>query len=217
MAYFNPNANQVALTRKQLYDQVWSEPMATLAGRYGISDVGLAKVCKKFNIPRPGRGYWAKTQNGQKVPKTPLPKFKGTDEIILNNDPVPKDPATLPESVKAQIEFEKAEENRIVLSPDLRRAHPLIQKTKELLSTIKPDEYGRVKTQAPDCLDIQVTQSSLRRAFLFMDTLIKACEKRGFEVKVVNSYREEYQTQIVVIGQDIQVRLDEKARLIVPT
>jgi hypothetical protein len=117
---------------------------------------------------------------------------------------------------KSQIEFEKAEENRIVLSPDHRRPHPLIKNTKDLLSKRKPDEFGRGKTQAPESLDIQVTQSSLRRAFLFMDTPIKACEKRGFEVKAVKWYREVYQTQIVVCGEEIRIRLDEKAKKVVP-
>ncbi len=46
--------------RKELYDQVWAEPMRTLAPKYGMSDVGLAKICKKLSIPRPGLGYWAR-------------------------------------------------------------------------------------------------------------------------------------------------------------
>jgi hypothetical protein len=34
--------------RTVLYDEVWSVPMWTLAGSYGLSDVGLAKVCRKL-------------------------------------------------------------------------------------------------------------------------------------------------------------------------
>jgi hypothetical protein len=48
------------LTREELYEQVWSEPMRTLAPKYGLSDVGLAKICRKQRVPRPGRGYWRK-------------------------------------------------------------------------------------------------------------------------------------------------------------
>jgi hypothetical protein len=55
----------VTLTRKELYDLVWSEPMMRLARRYGLSDVGLAKICRKCDIPRPPRGYWAKKQVGK--------------------------------------------------------------------------------------------------------------------------------------------------------
>jgi hypothetical protein len=60
-------------SRQELYDLVWSEPMKTLAARFNLSDVGLAKACKKANIPRPPRGYWAKLAAGKRVSKTPLP------------------------------------------------------------------------------------------------------------------------------------------------
>jgi len=63
----------VTLSRKELYDLVWSEPMMRLARRYGISDVGLAKICRKCNIPRPPRGYWAKKQVGKAPRQIRLP------------------------------------------------------------------------------------------------------------------------------------------------
>lgn len=53
-------AEIIKLTRQDLYDQVWTEPMQTLAARYGLSGVGLAKTCRRMNIPIPGRGYWAR-------------------------------------------------------------------------------------------------------------------------------------------------------------
>lgn len=59
-------------TRQELYDLVWSEPMKNLAQRFGLSDVGLAKACKKANIPRPPRGYWAKLKAGKKLSRQPL-------------------------------------------------------------------------------------------------------------------------------------------------
>jgi hypothetical protein len=52
-----PDDEAVVLTREQLYDEVWSEPMATLAQKYGLSDVGLAKICRKLDVPVPWRGY----------------------------------------------------------------------------------------------------------------------------------------------------------------
>lgn len=48
------------LSRQELYDLVWSEPKSSLARRLGISDVGLAKACRRAHIPVPGLGYWAK-------------------------------------------------------------------------------------------------------------------------------------------------------------
>ena len=62
---------------------IWSWPVWSLAGEWGISDVGLAKICKRNNIPRPGLGYWARVQAGYKVKQTPLPKedYVGCIEI----------------------------------------------------------------------------------------------------------------------------------------
>ena len=57
--------------RERLYEEVWLEPVLTVAKKYGLSDVGLSKVCKKLNIPRPGVGYWAKKAAGKPVGKPP--------------------------------------------------------------------------------------------------------------------------------------------------
>jgi len=53
------------LSRKTLYDLVWSEPMKTLSARFGISDVALKKTCARAGIPTPDRGYWAKKDAGK--------------------------------------------------------------------------------------------------------------------------------------------------------
>lgn len=58
--------------RVQIYEEIWAEPIQHVAKRYSMSDVGLAKVCKKLNIPRPGLGYWAKKAAGKPIPKRPL-------------------------------------------------------------------------------------------------------------------------------------------------
>jgi hypothetical protein len=44
------------MTREELHQQVWSQPMRTLAKSIGISDVALAKRCKAANVPVPPRG-----------------------------------------------------------------------------------------------------------------------------------------------------------------
>jgi hypothetical protein len=39
--------------REELYKKVWQFPLRKLAAEYNISDVGLAKICKKLKIPLP--------------------------------------------------------------------------------------------------------------------------------------------------------------------
>jgi hypothetical protein len=58
------SSNGKRVTRKELYDLVWTEPVSQLSGRYGLSDVGFKKVCNRLNVPTPPRGYWAKNATG---------------------------------------------------------------------------------------------------------------------------------------------------------
>jgi ankyrin repeat protein len=58
--------------RQKIYEEIWLEPMQHVAKRYGMSDVGLGKICKKLAIPRPGVGYWAKKAAGKPVPGQPV-------------------------------------------------------------------------------------------------------------------------------------------------
>lgn len=66
----------MTLTREELYELVWSRPMYKLAAEFGLSDVGLAKICKAEGIPRPERGYWARLAAGAKVRRRRLPPSK---------------------------------------------------------------------------------------------------------------------------------------------
>ena len=58
--------------RQKLFDEVWATPVAKLAREYGLSGVGLRKICVSLDVPLPPRGYWAKLAAGKKVPKPPL-------------------------------------------------------------------------------------------------------------------------------------------------
>jgi Phage integrase family len=70
-----------SFTREALYTLVWSESTRTVSRRLGISDVGLAKACKRANIPTPDRGYWARVCAGQECEKKPLPPLEAAKNI----------------------------------------------------------------------------------------------------------------------------------------
>jgi Phage integrase family len=61
------------IERDVLYRLVWEAPVSEVATRFGVSDVGLAKACRRANIPLPARGYWAKTEAGLSLYPPPLP------------------------------------------------------------------------------------------------------------------------------------------------
>ena len=65
----------VRLSRAELYEEVWREPMVRVAAHYGLSDVGLAEICRKLHVPVPYRGYWRNKELGHPSHRTPLSKL----------------------------------------------------------------------------------------------------------------------------------------------
>src|SRR5262245_23529333 len=64
------------ISRSDRYNLVWSEQMVKVATRFHVSDVAVAKACRRHKVPLPGRGYWARVAAGQQVEKVPLPATK---------------------------------------------------------------------------------------------------------------------------------------------
>ena len=67
------------LSREQLYDLVWREPMLKVGEKYGVSSSYLARVCTELRVPRPERGYWSKLEFGKADPRPALPPAQPGD------------------------------------------------------------------------------------------------------------------------------------------
>jgi hypothetical protein len=78
-----PSRHPHYLRREDLHKLVWTAPVSEVAARIGISDVGLAKACRRAEIPIPARGYWARVGAGQPLCEEPLPPGRvGIPELI---------------------------------------------------------------------------------------------------------------------------------------
>jgi hypothetical protein len=69
--------------RQELYEKVWQFPLRKLAVEYGISDVGLAKVCWKLEIPLPGLGHWTRIACGHTIARPPLPVTENIPRLLV--------------------------------------------------------------------------------------------------------------------------------------
>lgn len=171
------------ISRRELYEQVWQEPMTKLAKKYGLSDVGLAKLLKKHDIPRPPRGYWAKLQFGHKPRRTPLPNSKDNAEIAVREFNQAAAVAVAPPSeVEAELAGWRGDESEIKVAESLRGAHPLVSKAREGFQTAERSDLGFLLRPEGAPLDLHVTRGTLRRALLIVDALLKAFEKHGYSV-----------------------------------
>lgn len=140
-------------TREELHKLVWSEPMRTNSARLGVSDVALAKTCRRFDIPVPERGYWARKAAGKPTIERPLPhRFPGASNTVsvggrrceyvsdphwrekLVNNPLPPVP-TFDESLDAVTGRVQQMIGKVKLLRDLSAPHhaiaPLLEKDAE--------------------------------------------------------------------------------------
>ena len=201
----------IQLSRDELYEQVWNEPITKLAKRYGLSDVGLAKTCKRHKIPIPGRGYWAKKASGKATIQAELPPLPDGENYFLSTITFQTRPHVemeQTEEINAQIVFEKKAENLITVSSSLESPHPLVTRTSKSLQSAKADERGVCKPKTKGCLDIRVAPDSFDRALRIMDALVKAIEKRGF--KLCQNSKIDGGVSVGVNGEMLSFILDER-------
>jgi putative toxin-antitoxin system antitoxin component (TIGR02293 family) len=124
----------IVLTREELFDLVWTEPMTKLAQKYGISDVGLAKVCKRHQIPRPEQGHWVRVKNNWPLkPRPPLPPVHdpSLSRVVIEASQQPV--SILERNLEADplIIQERLPENKIQVTATLSSPHPLVRAATE--------------------------------------------------------------------------------------
>jgi hypothetical protein len=206
--------------REKLYEEVWTDPVVTVAKRYGISDVGLRKICKRLGVPLPPAGHWAKIYAGQKIARPKLPSHKGETTYSSNRyvDESPElPPPPEPAAVAEQRAYEALPEHRIVVRDTLDDAHRFVRATEKGFR--KPQIGGNGVTTWPSgkcVLDIAVSTEHRNRALLLMDTLLKAMQTRGFKVyaqplegRPDSDFR---RINVEVLGERLGLKLTEKTR-----
>ena len=211
----------ITISRQELYEKVWTTPTVILAKDYGISDVALAKICKKHQIPKPPLGYWARVATGKKVVHKPLPAIADPQlqQIRIRKRPEGVGEERLGPVTKTALAAEKAEANRIHVSSQLESPHPLVERTLKSLQSTAKHELGLVRPKAKQCLDIVVSRPNIDRAMVIMDALVKALEGRGYPISV----REDDGTRgtaVTVLDEAVHIQLkellDHKAKVVTP-
>ena len=142
----SPTMNEpTKITREELYERIWKMPATKLAKELGISDVALAKICRKLNVPKPGPGHWRLVQLGWEIERPALPALGKNAAVEAIIDPEAhrtgrSDLAGVGADGKQKSQFE------VVPVPEtLHGAHPLISRMKRLFEAEKPGWGGIVE------------------------------------------------------------------------
>ena len=204
-------------TRQELYDLVWSQPMKTVSASVGVSDVALAKACRKAQIPVPERGYWAKKQAGKRIIKRPLsPRFPGASDEIevgsggrtywdpnwqqkLPNEPLPP-PPTFAEEMSAVTERVRKMVGKVACPKQLIDPHPLIAKLLGQDEERRAD-YLKYGWNAP-LYDKPIEKRRLR----LLNAIFTACQRLGCQPSMGTSkYAQEKERETSVRVGETQV------------
>jgi hypothetical protein len=146
------------LSRKELYELVWSEPLKILAPRFGISDVALKKACARAEVPTPGLGHWAKKAAGKSMSQVALPERPPGmgDEVLIGAGhsywhsgwseeellgPLPS-PPEFEEPIERVRERIAKTVGRVTVPREVRIWHPTVEKL------LKEDEQRRERQRA---------------------------------------------------------------------
>jgi len=169
---------KTSIKRSELYARVWQTPMTRLAKEFDISDVGLAKACKKHNIPTPRAGYWAKFAYGKAPPPTPLPEG---EDVLVRLEPsthrIP--PASVkPAAVSAAgliapvVPIASPEEFDDKLAAHSRATLAALKKT-------KPDKSGFIQCRSNKAFTCVISPGARDRAVRILDALERTVNNIG--------------------------------------
>lgn len=192
---------QVELKREALYKMVWERPVLAVAKEIGISDVALAKACRRAGIPLPSRGHWAIIKAGRAIKTPPLPTRNAGQPAVLHFSVLENPPP------KARI-VDAPAEPPVEVPTQLNKPHPLVADLKAAAKGKKEDK-GVLPLNYHKVLRVRTSTSQLQRALFLLDTLIKQFQERGYKVRI-SEEREE--TELVLKEGVISFRLDERTK-----
>jgi hypothetical protein len=212
------------LSRKQLYELVWSEPLKTLAPRFVISDVALKKACSRAAIPTPGLGHWAKKAVGKSTWQVALAERPpgmddevvvgagvgywrsswSEEELLIALPPPPE----FEESIERVRERIAKTVGKLTVLREVRIWHPAIDRL------LKEDEQRRERHRArsfPSSWDAPLFDTPFdRRRLRVLNTLILAAEMMNGKPAI--SDHEARSIHFSFYQRQVGVRLDRPKR-----
>ncbi|MFZ4414659.1 MAG: hypothetical protein ACOYOV_16365, partial [Bacteroidales bacterium] len=204
------------LSRKALYDLVWSISIPEISMRYDISGSIVRKICKDVMIPLPENGYLMKKKYGKPVDIITLnDEYKGDD--LLDFQPYILEEINTYKSLLKAKQKEIETDKRISLKVPAKLSNPdiLIQKYIELQEEKKKNKNWYQKKEYENRIFLNVSEGLKNRALLFLDTLFKAIRIRGHKINITFKYivfiieNEEFEVSIREKKERIKVKKDK--------
>lgn len=169
-----------AITRQVIYDLVWKEPLTHLSKKFGLSDQGLAKLCKREQIPRPAQGYWNKLAAGKPTGTKPaLPvDARCADAVVFRIAAASRSPTT----PREEVDQLKVDLPHIRVGERLANPHPVVAERIAFRDAEVREGKKRYDYSAEVWKQISSLDSAERRLLRILDAICKGLETRGAAV-----------------------------------
>ena len=166
------------VTREELYEAVWAESVHSLAAKPGISDVGLAKIARRLEVPIPGRGHWARGPMTRKLLQVPLPSAgRHTPASYSTTQITGGEQRKMDEEARSRlaqlgmvVPTVSTREPSAQLSVELEASRPLL-----LAHGLESEEIRRKEV----CADVAVTPGQVERALGILQMISDALGRVG--------------------------------------
>lgn len=199
------------LTRRQIYDLVWSKPLNKLATEFGLSDQGLAKACRRYDVPVPPVGYWQKLAYGKPVDHPPLASEKFDDDAIVE---VTIGVKMRPEAIVRSDLDQRSQEPTPQIEPKAHkpdRPHPMLTKIKKGFDKAKdPNEFAYVNV-AP--FKIRASPLNADRLVTLIAEILAAASSENWEIKT----SKDGEWELLASEERIELAISENTRKVAHT
>jgi len=203
---------RVLITRRELYQMVWENPLKYFTEKYMVSYSSFKKICLDNKVPIPPNGYWSKKKFGKEIEIPPLEKETDEKQIILylRSKGDTRDFGNLTELDQKIIEIE-LDPNIKLSSPRYVSAKldPILQATKQnFKSDFKiPDNLGYYERYYPGPFQCWVSKNQQQRALILISTLLRNVKARGHDFTFGK-----YGSFVKLFGIEIKIQLSENNR-----
>jgi hypothetical protein len=212
------------MTRQALFEAAWERPLTDIAADLGITSTGLKKICDRYDIPTPGRGYWAQVRAGRTFPRPRLrpANLPAMEQVAIQGA------RPLPAAVKAivqQAQAERAARPRSGAKPKgphppdglpdaistgeqnqgLAPARKELQATLRAITSAKVDSDGFVAVQGRGIVPLRVSSKAAPTALSFLEALLALAESSGWRLEATAE-----KTSLLVDGEAVAFRLEEQ-------
>lgn len=181
------------LSREQLYELVWKEPMLRVGERLGLSSSYMARVCTELRVPRPPRGYWAKLEFGKAPPQPTLPaarpgditKWSPGDHIGRSERIAVAEAKPNPTTAKDEQADSPSNPRRRVTRPASPGAvHPVLADIKPHFRKTRESRTGILRPYKRLMADVLLSEACVDAGIAAADALFRALTKRGHRVTI---------------------------------